>query len=37
VPFFGRLRLRELTAVHILAFKARKVEEGLNPNTVGLM
>jgi integrase len=37
VPFFGRLRLRELTAVHVPAFKARKVEEGLNPNTVGLM
>jgi integrase len=37
VPFFGRVRLRELTAAHIRAFKARKVEEGLNPNTVGLM
>jgi len=37
VPFFGRVRLRELTAVHVPAFKARKVEEGLNPNTVGLM
>jgi hypothetical protein len=37
VPFFGRLRLRELTAVHVPAFKARKVEEGLNPNTVGVM
>ena len=37
LPFFGRLRLRELTAVHVPAFKARKVEEGLNPNTVGVM
>jgi hypothetical protein len=37
VPFFGRLRLRELTAAHIRAFKARKIEEGLNPNTVGVM
>jgi integrase len=37
IPFFGRLRLRELTATHIRAFKARKIEEGLNPNTVGVM
>src|SRR5215212_3202915 len=37
VPFFGRLRLRELTAAHVRAFKARKIEEGLNPNTVGVM
>jgi integrase len=37
VPFFGRLRLRDLTAAHIRAFKARKIEEGLNPNTVGVM
>jgi len=36
-PFFGRLRLRELTAAHVRAFKARKIEEGLNPNTVGVM
>jgi integrase len=37
VPFFGRFRLRELTAAHVRAFKARKIEEGLNPNTVGVM
>ena len=37
VPFFGRLRLRELTAAHVRAFKARKIEGGLNPNTVGVM
>jgi integrase len=37
VPFFGQLRLRDLTAAHIRAFKARKVGEGLNPNTVGSM
>jgi len=37
VPFFGRLRLRDLTTAHIRAFKARKIEEGLNPNTVGVM
>jgi integrase len=36
-PFFGRLRLRDLTTAHIRAFKARKIEEGLNPNTVGMM
>jgi integrase len=37
LPFFGRLRLRDLTAAHICAFKARKFEEGLHPNTVGVM
>jgi len=36
-PFFGRLRLRDLTAAHIRAFKARKIDEGLNPNPVGVM
>src|SRR5215204_59699 len=37
VPFFGRIKLRELTAAHVRAFKARKIEVGLNPNTVGVM
>jgi integrase len=37
VPFFGRLRLRDLTPAHVRAFKAHKIEEGLNPNTVGVM
>ena len=37
VPFFGRLKLRELSPAHVRAFKARKIEEGLNPNTVGVM
>ncbi len=37
VPFFGRLRLRDLTPAHVRAFKARKLEDGLNPNTVGVM
>src|ERR671921_1060217 len=37
VPFFGRLRLRDLTPAHLRGFKARKIEEGLNPNTVGVM
>jgi integrase len=37
VPFFGRLRLRKLTAAHMRAFKAWKIEEGLNSNSVGVM
>jgi len=37
LPFFERLRLRDLTPAHVRAFKARKIEEGLNPNTVGIM
>ena len=37
VPFFGRIKLRELSPTHVRAFKARKIEEGLNPNTVGVM
>src|ERR687890_2477578 len=37
LPFFGRLRLRDLTPAHVRSFKARKIEEGLNPNTVGVM
>ena len=37
LPFFGRLRMRDLTPAHVRAFKARKIEEGLNPNTVGVM
>jgi integrase len=37
IPFFGRVKLRDLGAAHVSAFKARKIEEGLNPNTVGVM
>jgi integrase len=37
VPFFGPIKLRDLKAAHVRAFKARKIEEGLNPNTVGVM
>jgi hypothetical protein len=37
VPFFGRIKLRGLNAAHVRAFKVRKIEEGLNPNTVGVM
>jgi integrase len=37
IPFFGRVKLRDLGAAHVRAFKARKIEEGLNPNTVGVM
>ena len=35
LPFFKRLRFRDLTPAHVRAFKARKIEEGLNPNYVG--
>ncbi len=37
IPFFGQLRLRDISPPHVRAFKARKIEEGLNPNTVGIM
>jgi integrase len=37
LPFFARLKLRDLSAAHVRGFKARKIEEGLNPNTVGVM
>src|ERR687893_3252301 len=37
IPFFGRTKLRDLNAARVRAFKARKIEEGLNPNTVGVM
>lgn len=37
IPFFGRIKLRDLNAACVRAFKARKIEEGLNPNTVGIM
>jgi integrase len=37
IPFFGRVKLRDLSPPHVRAFKARKIEAGLNPNTVGVM
>ena len=37
IPFFGRNKLRDLNAAHVRSFKVRKIEEGLNPNTVGVM
>ena len=37
VPFLGHIKLRELSPAHVRAFRARKIEEGLNPNTVGVM
>src|SRR5215212_1864676 len=37
IPFFGRVKLRDLGAAHVRAFKARKIEESLNPNTIGVM
>jgi site-specific recombinase XerC len=36
IPFFGRMKLRDLNAAHVRSFKVRKIEEGLNPNTVGV-
>ena len=37
IPFFGRIKLRDLNAALVRSFKVRKIEEGLNPNTVGVM
>ena len=37
LPFFKRLRLRDVSATHVRALKARKLEEGMHPNTVGVM
>jgi len=37
LPFFKRLRLRDISVVHVRALKARKLEEGMHPNTVGVM
>jgi integrase len=37
IPFFGAVKLRDLSPPHVRAFKARKIEGGLNPNTIGVM
>ena len=37
LPFFDHIKLRELNATHVRAFKAQKIDEGLDPNTVGVM
>lgn len=37
LPFFKRLRLRDVSVMHIRALKARKLEDGMHPNTVGVM
>lgn len=37
LPFFGRLRLKDLSVTHVRALKARKLEDGMHPNTVGVM
>src|SRR5215203_4065982 len=37
LPFFKRLRLRDVSVVHVRALKARKLEERMHPNTVGVM
>ncbi len=34
VPFFGRMKLAEITSLHIEQFKAAKLEAGLAPQTV---
>jgi hypothetical protein len=35
IPFFGRIKLRDLNAAHVRAIKVRKIEEGLNPKHRG--
>ncbi len=37
LPFFESLQLRDLAPTHVRAFKAWKIEEGLNSNTVYIM
>jgi integrase len=37
LPFFKRLRLRYVSVGHVRALKASKIEEGMHPNTVGVM
>lgn len=37
LPFFGRLRLKDLSVTHVRALKARKLEDGMHPNTVRVM
>jgi integrase len=37
LPFFKQLRLRDVSVTHVRALKARKLEEGMHPNTVGVM
>ena len=37
LSFFGRLRLRDVSATHVRALKAKKLEEGMHPNTVGVV
>jgi integrase len=37
LPFFGRLRLRDLSPSHVRALKARKLDAGMDPSTVGVM
>jgi integrase len=33
LPFFGRLRLRDLSPSHVRALKARKLDAGMDPST----
>lgn len=34
VPFFGKMRLTEITSLHIEQFKSAKLESGLSPQTI---
>lgn len=36
-PFFGRLRLRDLTPAYVRVFRAHALDRGVRPNTVGGM
>ena len=37
LPFFKRLRLRDVSVTHVRAPKAQKLEDGMHPNTVGVI
>ena len=37
LSFFGRLRLRDMSATRVRVLKAKKLGDGMNPNTVGVM
>lgn len=37
IPFFGTVRLRDLSPAHVRAFKAEKIRTGVHANTVGMM
>jgi hypothetical protein len=37
LPFFGRMRLRDLFPSHVRALKARRLDAGMDPSTAGVM